>query len=211
MLAVTCLNLKGGCGKTTTAVGLAEVMSLGAKTLLVDADGMGSALRWSQLAARSGQPLRADVVPMPAADLPRRIRGIIGAYAGLVVDAPPPGPDALTIARAAVESADLVIVPTAPEYAVLDRVPATVKQAAELGKPTLAVLTMVRTGLPERDAARQALASWGVRVARTEYPLAVAIQRAYGQAVPSSTPFGRLSLELLSEILDITQEGNTNA
>jgi chromosome partitioning protein len=200
-LVVTVLNLKGGVGKTTTAVGLAEGMSLAARTLLIDADAMGSAYRWSQLAAESGQPLRADVVPMPAADLPRRIRSVSGGYTGVVVDAPPPGVNALAIAAAAVESADLVLIPTPPEYAALDRVPATVKQATEHGKPALAVLTMVRTGLAEHQAARDALAGWGVAVATTECPLTVSVQRNYGQAVTGT--LARFGLDLLAEILDM--------
>ena len=208
-LVICVLNLKGGVGKTTTAVALAEAASLGARTMLVDADSMGSAYRWSQLAAQSGIALRCDVVPMPAADLPRRIRGTIGGYAAVIIDAPPPGPDALAIAAAAVETADLVVIPTPPEYAALDRVPATFKQATDHGKRALAVLTMVRAGLPERDAARDALGSWGVPVAATECPLTVTVQRNYGQAVTGL--LARFGLDLLAEILDQTQEVTSNA
>lgn len=204
-LVVTVLNLKGGVGKTTTAVALAEAMGLAARTLLGDADSMGSAFRWSQLAAQADQPLHADVVPMPADDIPRRLHGIIRGYAAAVIDAPPPGKDALEIAASAVEAADLVIIPTPPEFAALDRVPATFKSATDHGKPVLAVLTMVRAGLPERDAARAALAQWGVPVADTECALTVSVQRAYGLAVPPGSVLGRFGLDLLGEILDITQ------
>ena len=208
-LTVCVLNLKGGVGKTTTAVALAESASMGARTMLVDADSMGSAYRWSQLAAESGQALRCDVVPMPAADLPRRIRGTIAGYAAVVIDAPPPGPDALAIAAAAVEAADLVVIPTPPEYAALDRVPVTFKRTTDSGKRALAVLTMVRAGLPENQAARGALAGWGVPVAATECPLTVAVQRNYG--MPVSGVLARFGLDLLAEILDITQEVTSNA
>jgi chromosome partitioning protein len=211
-LVVCVLNLKGGVGKTTTAVALAESASLGAPTLLVDADSMGSAYRWSQLAAQAGQPLRCTVAPMPADDLPRRIRGSMGGYAAVIIDAPPPGHDALAIARSAVETADIVVIPTPPEYAALDRVPATFKQATEHGKRTLAVLTMVRAGLAEHQAAKDALTSWGVAVAETECPLTVSVQRNYGQAVTGI--LARFGLELLSEILDMiqpTQEVTTDA
>lgn len=203
-LVICVLNLKGGVGKTTTAVALGESAALGAKTLLVDADSMGSAYRWSQLAAETGQALRSDVVPMPAADLPRRMRGIAGGYAAVVIDAPPPGPDALAIASAAVETANIVVIPTPPEFAALDRVPATFKRATEHGKRALAVLTMVRAGLPEHDAARDALASWGVRTASTECPLTVSVQRCYG--LPVSGALARFGLDLLAEILDLIQD-----
>lgn len=199
-LVVCVLNLKGGVGKTTTAVALAEAASMGAPTMLADADSMGSAYRWSQLAAESGQPLRCTVVPMPAADLPRRIRGVVGGYAAVVIDAPPPGQDALAIAAAAVQSADLVVIPAPPEYAALDRVPATFKQVTGNGKRALAVLTMVRAGLAEHQAARDALAGWGVAVATTECPLTVSVQRSYGQAVTGI--LARFGAELLTEILD---------
>src|SRR5579859_5635640 len=154
-LTVCVLNLKGGVGKTTTAVALAESAALGAQTLLIDADSMGSAYRWSQLAAESGRPLRSAVVAMAAADLPRRIGQASTGYGVVIIDAPPPGPGALAIAGAAIGSAGLVVIPTPPEYAVLDRVPATLKEAAEHDVPALAVLTMVRAALAERDAARE--------------------------------------------------------
>jgi chromosome partitioning protein len=200
-LVICVLNLKGGVGKTTTAVSLAEAASLGAPTALVDADSMGSAYRWSQLAAESGQALRSTVMPMPAADLPRRIRTITGTYPAVIIDAPPPGPGALPIADGAIGAAGLVVIPTPPEYAALDRVPVTLKHAAEHGTPALAVLTMVRGHLAaERDAARDVLTGWGARVAATECPLTASVQRGYGQAVTGV--LARFGLDLLAEILD---------
>src|SRR6266702_2470606 len=74
---------------------------------------------------------------------------------------------------------------------------------AESAAPALAVLTMVRTGLPEREGARSALGSWGVPVAATELPLAVSVQRASGQQVTGL--LARFGLDLLAEILDLTQ------
>jgi chromosome partitioning protein len=199
-LVICVLNLKGGVGKTTTAVALAEAASLGARTVLLDADEMGSATRWSQLAAMSGTALRSDVVPMAAADLPRRVGRDYAGYAAVVIDAPPPGPGALAIAGGAVEAADLVVIPTPPEYAALDRVPATFKQATEHGKRALAVLTMVRAGLTEHQAARDTLTGWGVAVAATECPLTVSVQRNYG--MPVTGVLARFGLDLLGEILD---------
>lgn len=207
-LIVTCLHMKGGVGKTTTAMALAEAAAVGGPTLLVDSDRMGGAYRWSQLAAGNGQPLRADVVPMAAADLPRRLRSASAGYAAVIIDAPPPGERALEIARAAVESASLVVIPTPPEYAVLDRVPVTFKQTTDSGKRALAVLTMVRGGLLEHQAARDTLAGWGVAVASTECPLAVSVQRSYGQAITGT--LARFGIDLLTEILD-TIGVNSNA
>jgi chromosome partitioning protein len=207
-LVICVLNLKGGVGKTTTAVALAEAASLGARTIVIDADSMGSAFRWSQLAAESGQPLRSTVVPMRPRDLPQRIGTVARGYAAAVIDAPPPQEHAQESAGDVIAAADLVVIPTPPEYAALDRVPATLKNAADHGKPVLAVLTMVRAGLAENDAARAALTGWGAAVAAAECPLTVSVQRCYGQAV--SGILARFGLDLLSEILD-TMGVNDNA
>lgn len=119
----------------------------------------------------------------------------------VVVDAPPPGN--LKIARAAIGAADYVVIPVPPEMAALDRVPATVDIARELGRPVRAVLTMVRAGLAEREAAVAALHSWNVPVFATELPLTVSVQRAYGQ--PVTGVLANYGFDLLEEILKEAQ------
>lgn len=191
--------LKGGVGKSTTAIALAEAASYGGTVMVIDTDPMSGAYAWSQLAAQSGRPLRSTVVPMATEDLPRRIdRETFGADV-VIIDAPPPG--ALRIVRSAIAVADYVVVPVPPETAALSRVPATVDIAREFGKPARAVLTMVRAGLPaERDQGMDLLRSWDVPVFKTELPLTVAVQRGFGW--PVSGVLARYGFELMTEILE---------
>lgn len=203
---ITAATFKGGVGKTTTSVALAEAASVGDDpAVLIDADPMGSALRWSVLAAEAGQQFRATVIGLPAQDIARRIGRATSGAPVAVVDAPPPG--ALGIAKGTIEVADVVIMPCPPNGADLDRIPSTFAVAVEHGVPAYAVLTMVRRGLADITAARSALAAWGVPVLETMLPLSVAVQRNYGQA--PSGPLARFGVDLLTEILDI-MKGKTN-
>ena len=57
MPIVAVIAEKGGSGKTTVAANLAaELAARGARALLVDADGQGSALTWAGIGAEAGHP-----------------------------------------------------------------------------------------------------------------------------------------------------------
>jgi chromosome partitioning protein len=201
MAFVICVSLlKGGVGKTTTAVALAEAAAAGgAAARLVDADPMGSAVRWSELAAGKGRPLRANTIGVPAEDIPRRIAQITRGADVVVFDAPPPGLRAERIVRGVMDVSDTIVMPTPPELAALDRVLSTAQAAA--GRRLIAVLTMVRAGLPERELAIAQLAEWNVPVAHTELPLAVAVERAYGSPVVNG-PLAWFGFDLMRELIE---------
>lgn len=83
-LAVT--NLKGGTGKTTTAVHLAAGLSRRAPTLLIDADPQGSATEWALLiGAECPFEFLTDAEP----DLHRRLPDMARSYEHVVIDTPP--------------------------------------------------------------------------------------------------------------------------
>src|SRR5205809_900202 len=84
----------------------------------------------------------AVVAGLPVADLAHRIHPAARGAQVVIIDTPPPG--ALQLARSAFEVADQVVMPVPPHLADLDRVPATMKLAADYGKPAAAVLTQVR-------------------------------------------------------------------
>jgi chromosome partitioning protein len=211
---VTVALLKGGVGKTTTAIALAEAAALGGPAVLIDADPMGSAVYWSQRAAGDGTPLRSNVIPTDPVALRRdpaeltRIVAAAGRQAQVVIiDAPPPGSNPIT--AAAVSASDVLVMPTRPSWQDLDRIPMTYELATERDRPAYAVLTMIRAGLPDRDMARDALAGAGVPVLDTELPLTVAVQRMYG--LPVSGPLARYGIDLLSELLERSATYGTEA
>jgi cellulose biosynthesis protein BcsQ len=118
-------NVKGGVAKTTTAVQLAlHAGGAGNRTLLVDADPGRSALSW---VTRAGDDWPHAMVPAIAyhqPDLPRRIAGLAEGYDLVVIDTPhdPAGGARVgAMLVSAVAVADLLVVPSAPSGADLDR------------------------------------------------------------------------------------------
>jgi chromosome partitioning protein len=210
MAYVICVNLtKGGVGKTTTAVALGEAAMLGGGPVtVIDADRMGGALRWSQLAAAAGREMRAKVIGMPVEDIPRRIHPVAREANLIVIDAPPPGSEKIT--EAAFEVSDLIVMPVPPRLAEVDRVLATIEVAQRHGKPARAVLIDVstRAGLADqREKTLEALRGWGVTVYKTEFPSSVAVERAYGTYLRPSSPMLRFGMELMTEILTSEIQG----
>ena len=108
-MIIAILNQKGGVGKTTLSVNLAAALALsGQSTLLVDADPQGSALDWQ--AARRGESL-FPVVGMAKPTLHKDIPNLAKSYRHVVIDGPPRAND---LAKSAILSAGLVVIPVQP-------------------------------------------------------------------------------------------------
>lgn len=105
---ITIANLKGGCGKSTIAVNLAgELARKGAATVVIDADGQGTATSW----AEAGRlPFRVLSLPLEnPRDGARWIDRVLSVDAAcLIVDCPP---HVGAATEAAVGVSDLVLIP----------------------------------------------------------------------------------------------------
>ncbi len=109
MVVISLLNQKGGVGKTTLAIHLADLMAReGKRVLLVDADPQGSALDWAAL--RPGKS-RFPVVGLPKPSLHRELPGLSRGFDRVVIDGPPRVYD---VGRSAILASNLVLIPVQP-------------------------------------------------------------------------------------------------
>lgn len=194
-MRIAVANLKGGVGKTTTAVYLAEAAAARDGTaLLVDSDPQGSAMEWSNGAVEFGG-LRSNAVALPTADLARRLDGIAGSYGTVLIDTPP---GQLGIVQAAARAADVVVVCCQPTLMDLDRMRATIEVVGDQGRPAAVLLTRVRLRTRALDGARDALEAAELPVLQTIIPQREAIAAAYGTR-PAGTALA-LYVAVLQEV-----------
>lgn len=108
-MIIALLNQKGGVGKTTLAVHIAEVLArLEKRVLLVDADPQGSALDWS---ANREATAKFSVIGLPKPNLHRELPTLAQNQDYVLIDGPPRVNE---LARAAIMASDLVLIPVQP-------------------------------------------------------------------------------------------------
>lgn len=109
MPVISFLNQKGGVGKTTLAVHVADALARRKyRVLVVDADPQGSALDWA--AARQGEP-RFPVVGLPKPSIHKELGVMAQGYEWVVIDGPP---RVYEVARSAIMASDAVFIPVQP-------------------------------------------------------------------------------------------------
>lgn len=200
---VTVVNLKGGSGKTTTAMHLAGAWQASGQTAQVlDADPQGSAVAWAEDCASTGQPLPWSVLGRPSATLHREIPTLASGRAWTVIDCPPAAADHRVV-RSAIRAADLVLVPCRPTAPDTRRIAPTRRLVEELAAEHdltilfAVLLTQTRAGTLSRTLFRDAIEDSGTVVLDAEIPLRELYAWAEG-ACPSA--------EALSYYAGVTRE-----
>jgi len=194
MPVIAIISQKGGAGKTTLAIHLAAAaQASGLVALIVDTDPQATASQWA--AWRGDQP--PEVIDSPP---PRLTAKIAAAHAQgaewIVIDTPPHADSA---ARAAVEAADLVLIPCRPSAFDLSAIQTTAKLVQLLKKPAYVVFTAGNPKAPRVYAeAGDLVASYGTPACPIQVPDRAAFRHASaeGATVIETEPNGRAAKEI---------------
>lgn len=169
-MLIAIASLKGGVGKTTTAIHLATYFQFLQPTLLIDADRNRSALVWAKeeklpfyVASQAG-----------AAPLIRKFEHIITD-----MKARPEEDDLKDLAK----GSDLVVIPTTPNHLDLDATIKAIEILAPIDVNYKVLLTKVDSRTKNGRMAKRFLQEQNVPLFKAEIPLLVAFERASRQGV----------------------------
>jgi chromosome partitioning protein len=167
LMRLTTGNLKGGVGKSTSAVFLACGLARAGRTLLIDADPQGSVLSWSEQA----EDFPCTVIAWATRDLAKRVADVADDYAHVVIDT---GPQNEPLLRQALAVTDQLLIPVSPTLMDAGRLGPTFDLVEDVGAfrsiDARVLLTKVR---PTRSAkeAREGLEAQGLPLMASEVRL----------------------------------------
>jgi len=201
------LNQKGGVGKTTLAVHVADALARQQKrVLLVDADPQGSALDWA--ASRKNEPL-FPVAGLPRPSLHKELPALAQGYNFVLIDGPP---RVYEVARSAIMASDLVLIPVQPSpydvWAAKEIV--DLLREACIYKPALKSAFVINRKIVNTALGRdvvEALAEYPTPVLKTAICQRVALAEtaAQGQTVFETAPDHPAGKELMALVNDIME------
>lgn len=203
-MKITVGGLKGGIGKTTTAVHLATALARlegDPRVLLIDADPQSqSAYDWASLAAQSEQGLPFQVLPWATPDLARRVRALDMDYRHIVIDT---GGETAQMFRSAVAVAPELIIPVRANKIEIRRVPATLMEARSVQDmsgveiyPRVLLVAVKRSN--DEGACRDFLEGQKVPVFAATVRDSVLYSRAFGEVPTALGDYAGVCAELLA-------------
>lgn len=191
-MKIVITNTKGGVGKTTTAIYLATALSKTHTVEVLDADPQGSATEWAIRAEENNQPLPFNVQAVNIAQLKR----VTKAPETITIIDTAPG-DTRGI-DAALNGADLIIIPTASSAIDMSRVWETEAIASKVADAYV-LLTQVDTRTRSYAAAFDVLEEQGVGYFETAIPRRENIRQSFGTKPAELYGYDRAAAELLAE------------
>ena len=205
------LNQKGGVGKTTLAIHVADALSRRrSRVLLIDADPQQTAMKWSTF--RAGEN-RFSVIAMAKPTLHKELPPIYADYDDIVIDGPPRVHD---LAKSIILSADLVLMPVQPSPADVWATSETVDLVDEARvfketlKSAIAINRKIVNTVIGRDV-REALSTLNTPILQSDISQRVAFAEALntGQTVMDLDARGRAANEVdafVSELVSMSRE-----
>ena len=184
MKTVAVISQKGGSGKSTLSIHLAtEAARAGGKSLLIDLDPQGNAVRW---AGRRGEELPPDV----SAESPASIESVLAeaerdAYDIVFFDT---APNADRTALRAAKAANLVLIPCRPSQFDIEAIGATLDLCEIAKRKAMVVLNAAPIRSRVVDEAREAIVGRNATVC----PIVVRERVALRHCMPD----GRVAAEL---------------
>ena len=203
MKILAVVSRKGGAGKTTIATHLAVAAeTLGIVTALFDLDPQASAALWAD---HRGESFPA-VLPAQHPRLVALLKQAEAQGAGLVILDTPPEAD--TIASAAAERADAILIPCRPSALDLDAIGASVRIARAVGKPAFVVINAAPVQGTEVEEMRAALLAGGVELAPVvlHQRKAFAARMQEGRTATETEPKGKAAEEIRALLLWICEK-----
>lgn len=190
-------NMKGGVGKTTSAVCLALALSRQGRTLLVDGDPQGSALSWSTLAGEAWPLDSLTLVSWSGPDIARRVRAVEADYQHIVIDT---GPAAHTVVRGALAVTGRLLIPVSPRGLDVAEIKSTFQLASEIDAVrdvyASVLLTQVRQRTRAATDTRDVLNELGYPLLETEIPLREHFAQMYGTVPTDLGEYEKVLAEL---------------
>ena len=177
MPTIAIISQKGGAGKTTLALHLAAAaQDAGRVALIIDTDPQATASQWA--AWRQDAP--PEVIDSPPPRLAAKVEAAKGQGAEVIVIDTPPHAD--SAARAAVEVADLVLIPCRPSAFDLSAIQTTAKLVQLLRKPAFVVFTAGAPNAPRiYQEAGELVESFGTPPCPVTIPDRAAYRHASGE------------------------------
>ena len=173
-MIITVANIKGGVGKTNTAIHLAAYLQQSAPTLLVDSDRLRGSVKWSR---------RGPGLPFKVVDENQQAKAMREAsYTHIVFDTEGSINDEGL--KELASGCDLLVIPAVPATADSDGLFETLEKLEGLSNYRV-LLNRVKHNRPKEAAQlRAALAAMGVAVFANEIPDLAAFDKANAQGVP---------------------------